>query len=202
MRIIGITGGTGAGKTSALRALETLGALVLDCDAIYHELLSNNAGLKSELGARFIGVLHDGMIDRKALGAIVFGDPDALLELNAITHKYVSAEIDKRIQDWQEKGGTVAAIDAIALIESGRAKKCDIVVGITAPPEARLSRIMQRDGITREQAEMRINAQKPDAFFTENCDFVLEGNYDTSAEFEVACKEFFARFIGGKDNAG
>ena len=202
MYIIGITGGTGAGKTSALRALEALGALVLDCDAIYHELLSDNTGLKSELGTRFSGVLRDGIVDRKALGGIVFGDPDALLELNSITHKYISGEIERRINDWQEKGGTVAAIDAIALIESGRAKKCDIVVGVIAPPETRLSRIMQRDGIAREQAEMRINAQKPDAFFMENCDFILEGKYDTSAEFEKACKEFFARFIGGKENAG
>ena len=195
MFIIGITGGTGAGKTSALRALRALGALTVDCDAAYHELLSDCAELKSELGDGFTGVLRDGDIDRKKLGEIVFSDPSALAKLNAITHKYVSGEIESRLEGWKAQGGTVAAIDAIALIESGRSKTCDVVIGVTAPLEIRLSRIMKRDGITREQAQMRINAQKPDSFYKENCDHMLEGIYDTSGEFEEKCKEFFAEII-------
>jgi len=197
MFIIGITGGTGSGKTSALRALESLGALVLDCDAIYHELLLCSDELIAELGARYPGVKQGGAIDRKALGEIVFNDQNALLDLNKITHKYVSGEIEARLDRWQTQGGSIAAIDAIALIESGRAKKCDVVVGITAPAETRVTRIMRRDGITRGQAEMRINAQKPDEFFRDNCDHILEGTYDTSAQFEEKCKEFFAKILGG-----
>jgi len=201
MYIIGITGGTGAGKTSALRALEALGALVLDCDAIYHELLSDDATLKSKLGTRFDGVLRDGAIDRAALSEIVFRDSSALRDLGVITGKYVGAEIERRITEWESLGGTVMAIDAILLIESGRAVKCDVVVGVTAPRETRIKRITKRDGITREQAELRINAQKPDSFYRENCDFMLEGIYETSGEFEDKCKEFFAELIGGKVNA-
>ena len=197
MFTIGITGGTGSGKTSALRALKSLGALTLDCDAIYHEILADNVEIKHELGARFEGVLQNGAIDRKQLGAIVFSDPSALQDLNAITHKYISREIARRIAEWESQGGKIAAIDAIALIESGRSEKCDIIIGVTAPKEKRISRIMARDRITRQQAELRINAQKPDSFFEENCDYMLESIYEESEEFEKSCRKFFKNILGG-----
>jgi len=195
MFIIGITGGTGAGKTTALRALGALGALALDADAVYHELLAGNAELNAELAARFPGAQSGGAVDRKLLAGIVWNDQTALLELNSIAHKYVGAEIDRRLSDWEAQGGAVAAIDAIALIESGIAGKCDIVVGVDAPVEARIKRIMRRDGIPREQAEMRVNAQKPAEFFREHCDYMLEGISSTSEEFEERCREFFIGVI-------
>ena len=202
MFTIGITGGTGAGKTSALGALEALGALTLDCDAIYHELLADSDALKLDLENRFNGVLNGGAINRKRLGEIVFSDPSALIDLNAITHKYIGDELARRIAEWELNGGQIIAIDAIALIESGRAEKCDVVVGVTAPKETRISRIMARDGITREQAEMRINAQKPDSFYKENCDYLLEGTHAASKDFKKECMEFFEKLIGGRMNGG
>ena len=202
MYIIGITGGTGAGKTSALRTLDRMGALVLDCDAIYHELLAEDEGLKAELEDRFNGVSRDGSIDRKQLGAIVFNDPAALRDLNKITHKYIGGEIERRLAHWERHGGIIAAIDAIALIESGRGETCDVVVGVIAPEDMRLSRIMGRDGITRDLALQRINAQKPDGFFRENCDYILENAFNSAKEFEIECNDFFEGLLGGQINAG
>jgi len=193
---IGITGPSGAGKSSALRALESLGALAIDCDKIYHELLLENDKLKSELTSRFDGVVRDCVVDRKLLGEIVFSDLQALSDLNAITHKYVAAERERRVAQWIEQGDTVIAVEAIALIEAGIAKECDIVVGVTAPVEIRIARIMERDGIEEASARKRVMAQKPDSFFAKHCDYLLENVYNTSDEFEEKCKAFFAELIG------
>jgi len=202
MYTIGITGGTGSGKTSALKALQKLGALALDCDAIYHELLRTNKQLIKELAARFEGVVNNETVDRKRLGEIVFNDKTALQDLNSITHRYVGAQLEREMADWTINGGKIIAIDAISLIESGRASKCDAVIGVTAPKETRTRRIMKRDNITKEQAEMRINAQKPDSFYQENCDFILEGNSNTPEEFEKKCIMFFEELIrGGNEDA-
>jgi dephospho-CoA kinase len=195
MTIIGITGGSGGGKTSALRALGRLGALVIDCDALYHELLVRNTDMIREIAARFNGVMSDGTLDRKALGRIVFNDAAALAELNGITHKFVSIDVDRRLVEWEQQGGTLAAVDAIALIESGLGEKCDLIVGVTAPVEVRIKRIMARDGLSEEYAKMRISAQKPDSYYNENCDYVLISDCDTVELFEEKCVEFFTRIL-------
>jgi dephospho-CoA kinase len=138
MYIIGITGGTGSGKTVALQILEQLGALRLDCDEIYHEQLKENEAMKAEISARFSGVLENGVINRTRLGEMVFNDKSALQELNIITHKCVIDEIKHRLTKWKKQGGTIAAIDAIALIESGANQLCDTTIGIIAPMETRI----------------------------------------------------------------
>ena len=195
MFIIGITGGTGSGKTTATRALKALGALVLDCDELYHRLLIDNKQLKTELETHFGGVLNGDVIDRKMLSEIVWNDPSALRKLNEITHRYISEAIGWEIDNWEAQGGKTVAIDAIAIFESGIREKCDVIIGVTAPVKMRLSRIMKRDGLTREQAEKRIKAQKPDNYFTKNCDHILQGTYDNPEEFEKTCKAFFTKLL-------
>jgi len=194
MYIIGITGGTGAGKSTAVKALQMLGAKALDCDLIYHELLSDNADMISEIAAHFKDVAPNGEIDRRKLSEIVWSDADSLQELNKITHKYVEDEIDRRVAAFKDQGVKLVAIDAIALVESGQNKKCNVVIGVVAPQESRVLRIMERDGLTRENALMRINAQKPESFFRDNCDYILENDH-TKAEFEDRCIGYFRELL-------
>ena len=201
MKIIGITGGSGGGKTSALGALKTLGAYVIDCDDVYHELLMQSTDMLRELEERFHGIVMDGVLDRKALGQIVFSDSGALEQLNEITHRFVKVEVDRRLMKWEADGGTLAAIDAIALIESGIGALCQVIVGVTAPFEVRVRRIMERDGINEEYARLRIGAQKPDSFYNDNCDYVLVSDCKTARAFEDKCRLFFISILGGTTDA-
>ena len=184
--IFGITGGTGCGKTTALRAIEALGGVVLDCDAIYHELLKTDPALLDAIEARFPGVVEDGQLARKKLGAIVFADPQALLDLNAITHAAIKAEVVKRLAH----GPKLAAIDAIELFDSGLASLCHMTVAITAPLEERVQRLMDRDHIPEDYARSRIAAQKSEDWFRTHCDAVLE-NYGDKDAFATKCVDFF-----------
>lgn len=194
LSVIGITGGTGCGKTTALNCLEELGALIIDCDAVYHELLANSSEMLGDIEAAFPGTVTDGALDRKALGARVFSDDGKLKQLNTITHGYISRAVRQRLMDWALSGGTVAAIDAIALIESGLGKLCGAVVGVTADSDKRIARIMQRDGISYEYAAMRVSAQKPNEFFEQNCTYVLKNN-GSAEEFENECKNLFKEVL-------
>ena len=187
--IIGITGGSGSGKTTLLKLLEEQGALVLDCDAVYHELLKTDREMLSAIGARFPGTVVSGALQRKKLGAIVFADPQALLDLNAITHAAVKTEVLRQL----ETAPKHCAIDAIGLFEGGLAELCDVTVAVTAPREDRVKRLMARDGITREYAEKRLSAQHPDEWFRERCDCTLENDGELDA-FATKCVAFLRRF--------
>lgn len=176
--ILGITGGTGCGKTTLLQLIRQRGGLVLDCDEIYHQLLISDRALLEALHQRFPQAFSDGSFDRKKLGSIVFADAQALSDLNAITHSAVRQEVERRLED----APSLAAIDAIGLFESGLNRLCDLTVAVTAPEEARVQRLMQRDSISPEYARSRIAAQPSARWFAERCDAVLENN-GTAEEF-------------------
>lgn len=176
--ILGITGGTGCGKTTLLQLIRQRGGLVLDCDEIYHQLLISDRALLEALHQRFPLAFSDGSFDRKKLGSIVFADAQALSDLNAITHSAVRQEVERRLED----APPLAAIDAIGLFESGLNRLCDLTVAVTAPEEVRVQRLMQRDSISPEYARSRIAAQPSARWFAERCDAVLENN-GTAEEF-------------------
>ncbi len=184
--ILGITGPTGAGKTTLLEAFASIGGVVLDCDAIYHRLLKEDAALLSAIEARFPGVTENGELNRKKLGAIVFSDQNALLDLNKITHTAVKAEVQRLL----ETGPKLAAIDAIGLHDGGLAELCDATVAVTAPEAARVARLMQREGISEEYARSRIAAQRSSAEFSAMCDFCLCNDGGKEAFF-TKCIAFF-----------
>lgn len=187
--ILGITGGTGCGKTTLLSLVQQAGGLVLDCDAIYHQLLTTDDQLLSAIEARFPGVVKNGALQRKQLGAMVFADPAALEDLNKITHKAVKSEVLRRLKDRP----ALAAIDAIALFEGGLAELCDVTVAVTAPKEARILRLMARDGISRDYAGLRIAAQKEDGWFRSQCSRTLT-NDSTPETFREKCVAFLSEY--------
>ena len=183
--ILGITGGTGSGKTTLLNHIRDAGGVILDCDAIYHDLLKTDRDMLSAIEARFPGTVEDSRLDRKKLGSIVFADENALLDLNYITHAAVKAEVLRRL----EVKPRLAAIDAIGLFEGGLAELCDVTVAVTAPAELRIRRLMARDGISEEYARSRIDAQHNDDWFRQRCDRVLENSGDM-ASYWTKCLDF------------
>ena len=191
--VIGFTGPTGAGKTSALRALERLGGLVLDCDAVYHDLLRTDSTLRDAITGAFGQVFApDGTLDRQRLGTVVFSDPSALDTLNRIIYARLPRELLRRMD---ESSAPVVGIDAINLVESGLCRLCRRTVAVLAPSEQRVRRIMARDGIPEEYARLRVQAQKDDAFYRTHCTDTLFNDCADAAAFEDAAYAALHRIL-------
>ncbi len=182
MKIIGLTGPSGAGKGSLARELVKMGAEHIDTDAVYHELTSRRGKCTLELAERFGSdvLKEDGSLDRRVLAEKVFcgGEEQkkSLRDLNRITHRYVILESGARLKKAAELGKRFAIIDAPLLIEAKMDGMCDSVVTVIANREKRLERIMARDRISREAAEKRIDAQREQSFYMKHADYVIENN--------------------------
>ena len=196
MTIIGITGPTGAGKTTALKELEKLGAAIIDCDGVYHEMLKSDIALQNDLENAF-GPLKDekGVFDRKKLGSVVFRDPAALERLNGIVYPRIGLAVDRLLEQARQEGKRAAAIDGITLIESGLGERCDTSVAVLAPVEERIRRICLREGISQEYAQARVNAQKQDEYFRANCQHVLMNDCVCTLDFAKRAKMLFQTIL-------
>lgn len=191
--VLGFTGPTGAGKTTVLRELERLGGLVLDCDAIYHEMLGTDAALRRDITAAFGGVFApDGSLLRQKLGSVVFGNSEAMERLNGIIFTHLPRELHRRIDGCAE---AVVGIDAINLVESGLDRLCCRTVAVLAPAEERVRRIMARDGIPESYARLRVQAQKDDAFYREHCTDILVNDGADAAAFAEAARTALEKLL-------
>ena len=180
--VCGITGTSGSGKSSVGACLARLGWQIIDEDQVYHQLLKLDRNLMRTVLNQFPTVAGpDGSVDRKALGDIVFHDRAALRRLNAITHPAVKREIRRRIRVMTSQGCHRIGMDVPLLYESGLDHACDFVIGVVAPEPAVTERIVRRDGISPEQARIRLAAQPDREFYEALCDILIENDGDEQA---------------------
>ncbi len=200
MKIIGLTGPSGSGKSFFCELLAKRGVASIDADRVYHSMLVPPSHCLDALAERFgKGILRaDGTLDRSALSAIVFapGAEAELADLNSITLKLVIEKIKLMIAELEKSGVAAVIVDAPTLFESGFDRDCDLTVAIIADRELRIERIMHRDRITHERAEARINAQKSDDFYKAHCDTVIYN--DQNAEHLEALAENVLALAEGK----
>lgn len=169
--VLGLTGGSGAGKSDAAAYLKKSGAYIIDADEVSRSVTAKGGCAVDEIDAAFPGCVTDGVLNRKKLAEIVFNDGEKLELLNKITHKHII----KRIEDELQRATGVVVLDAPTLYEAGCDRLCDSVLFVDADENVRALRIIARDGLTEKQAMERINA-RPIEDFKKKADYVVTNN--------------------------
>lgn len=206
MIVIGLCGGSGSGKTLVCQTILSCGIPVFESDAVYHRLIAEPTDCVRELAAQFgVEVLDDhGGIDRRALSRLVFSDrPDAkdnLQKLDEIAHRHVCHAFLQWKEERVSKGSPAIVLEAPLLFESGMDRLCTVTIAVTAPRALRLERIRERDGITAQEAQARIDAQRSDAELKRLCDYTVE-NTGTMSEVQNCIKELLEKILNQKDDA-
>lgn len=173
--IVGLTGQTGAGKTSVSDYLRKKGHHVIDADLVAREVVAKGSKCLMDLVIAFgVDILRpDGTLNRRKLGDMVFADKSKRKVLNRITFPYIQEEIFARVEELGRQGAGIVFLDAPTLIESGTHQRCHKVISVIAPSELRMDRILKRDDITLQQGLIRMGAQHQDEYYTSKSDYVL-----------------------------
>ncbi|MBQ7793958.1 MAG: dephospho-CoA kinase [Clostridia bacterium] len=181
-RVFGITGGSGSGKSYVSDIFRKNGVTVFDGDVLAHEVAMPDGEAYAELFEHFGGeyFAENGLLDRKKLAAKVFSDKSELGILNGIMHKHIKGRIERGLENV-----SLAAIDGAVIIGSPVEEMCEFLVGVTAPYDKRLERIIKRDGIGEAAARARLDAQPNEQFYRQNCRYIIENDGEKSVEAEV-----------------
>lgn len=184
--LLGLTGKTGAGKSTISGYLAEKGAYVIDGDIVAREILIDNPELLNTLASEFgEDILDKGVLNRKKLAQKAFSSPEKTNLLNSIMHPAINEKIQQQAKK-AFKTHNVVIVDAAAIIESGFADTCDKLVVVTAPEEIRKERIMKRDNISEKDAMIRIKGQKDDNFYLSKADYVIKNYEPFSLDVEMA----------------
>ena len=176
MRVIGLTGGIACGKSNVSETLRDLGAVIIDGDVLSRELTAPGGEALPAIRARFgDGVFHeDGTLNRRGLGAVIFGNDEARLALDHIMQPLLWALIRRRMEEARAAGSAICVLDMPLLYEAGLDALCDTVWCVYIPEETQIERLMARDGFTREEALSRLRSQMPAKEKAEKAQVVID----------------------------
>ena len=184
--LLGLTGKTGAGKSTVSKYLKEKGAYVIDGDIVAREVLVDNVPLLNKLTESFgEDILENGVLNRKKLAEKAFSTSENTKLLNSIMHPAINEKIQSEANE-AFKSHNVVIVDAAAIIESGYADTCDMLIVVTAPEDIRKERIIKRDNISEKDAIIRINGQKDDKFYNDKADYIIRNYEPFSLENEIA----------------
>ena len=174
---IGITGSIGAGKSTVAGIFKVLGVPVFDADATAKNILNSDPQLREQIIAAFGSETYtNGLLDRKYLATLVFNNPDQLTKLNALVHPATISAANAWAKHWEAEGVPYIVKEAALLFEAGTNVGLDFIIGVTAPEDLRIARVMERDHVTREEVLMRMRHQLDDTQKMERCTIVLDNN--------------------------
>ncbi len=200
IKVIGLTGQSGAGKTTVSQIFSENGFAVINADKVARKVMEKGSSCLEQTCAVFGDVKDsDGNLDRKLLASIVFTDMDKKKEYEGIIFPYITEEIEREISDAEKNGDEYILLDAPTLFESGTDSLCSVIVSVICDREVRLARIISRDGITRQQAENRLNSQHSDDFYISRSDYVI-ANDGTGDELSEKTRSVI-KMIKERDNA-
>ena len=176
--VIGLTGQTGSGKTTACRIFRDNGFAVINADEVARMIMDPGSVCLKEVADCFGShILNEDMsLNRQKLADIVFNNPKKLELLNSISYPHITSEILALIRENSSKGNKLILLDAPTLFESRADDFCEIIISVIADESMRLRRIMERDGLTEEQALSRMKSQHNEKFFVANSDFIIKNN--------------------------